>query len=104
MRHCLVLGTLKRIYKNEVVNIAKKEKSLVEITEQEFLEALFNATESMEKQIYSIKDKQKDFFKLYRNYTYDKPHYNLKFLLEDNSILRYERTPKPIIGYKRKSQ
>jgi hypothetical protein len=77
----------------------KKKKTLVELTEKEFVGMIFNTTESYDRDIWDIKEKQKEFFKLYRQYTYDKNKYKLKFILENGSILRYEKT-KPVVGFR----
>lgn len=80
------------------MNKEKKEKTLVELTEEEFLKTLFDTTESLQRDIYDIKEVQSKFFKLYRNYTYDKNKYRLTFHVKDN-ILGYTKHDKSV-GYK----
>lgn len=79
----------------------KKEPTLVELTEKEFLKILFDTTENLERDIYDIKDQQSQFFKLYRDYCHDKPYYNIKFYLEDTRLF-YKTIERPIIGYKQR--
>lgn len=85
-----------------MITITKdKEKKLEEITEDEFLKTLFDTTESLERQIYDIKDIQSQFFKLYRNYCHEKQKYNMKFYIEDNKLF-YKTFNRPNIGYKQR--
>ena len=81
----------------------KKESSLVELTEQEFLKVLFDTTEKLDRDIYKIKEQQGQFFKLYRNYCYDKKDHNLKFYLEDSKLF-YKTHKRPSIGYKQQNK
>ena len=77
----------------------KKEPTLVELTEQEFLKVLFDTTDKLQRDIYDIEDQRSQFFKLYRNYCHEKQKYNIKFYLEDNKLF-YKTFNRPSIGYK----
>ena len=85
-----------------MITINKKEKTLVELTEEEFIKNIFSVIEQYDDQIDEIIKDQKKFYKLYKNYLIEKnnPKTTLKFYLENNTKLFYKKTKKPSIGYK----
>jgi len=84
------------------MNMVKK-KSLVEITEEEFVTIFWKAIDDYDNQISHLQNVQRDFYKLWRDYSIDKCNTknNLIFYLRDGSTLFYKKTIKPSIGYKR---
>jgi len=80
----------------------KKTKTLVQITEEEFIKLILDNIDITEDNLYEIQKKQNEFIRLYRNYNMDKQKYDLKFFIEDN-ILNYQKFKKPSIGFKQKN-
>ena len=78
--------------------MVKKKSDLVELTEKEFLKILFDTTDKLERSIYDIKEQRSQFFKLYRDYCYDKNEYRLRFFVKDNRL--FYKTFDKSIGYK----
>jgi len=83
--------------------MVKKEKSLVELTEDEFINSIFSCIDKYDDQISKYQKLQQQAYKLYRNYLLDKDKYNLTFSLQDN-MLTYCKKIKQEIGYKRLNQ
>jgi hypothetical protein len=84
--------------------MSKKEtKSLVEITEEEFIKNIWTAIDEYDQQIYEFQHSQREFYKLWRDYQIDKDHtkHDLKFYLQDQERLFYKKEPKQLMGYKR---
>lgn len=81
----------------------KKKPDLVQITEKEFLDLLFNNADKYNNQIYELRKARDKFYDLYRSYAYDKPVYTMKFFIQDNTLF-YEKFKKPSMGYKRGNQ
>lgn len=83
-----------------------KKKTLVELTEQEFVKNIFSVIEEYDEQLCEIKKEQGQFYKLYRNYLLDKnsTKFDLKFYIQDSSRLFYKKFEKKSIGYKRSDE
>lgn len=78
----------------------KKEKSLVEITEEEFIKLITDNIDTMQDNIYELQNTQEKFYRLYRNYNVDKNKYNLKFFIKD-TVITYQKFHKPKIGFRK---
>jgi hypothetical protein len=89
-----------------IITTKKTEKSLVEITEEEFTTNVWSAIDQYNDQIRELQEGQREFYKLWRNYLIDRNNHknDLVFYLRDKEALMYKRIKKPSIGYKRNDE
>ena len=84
-----------------MIIIAENKKTLVEITEEEFVDTIKNTLDSYDDSINDLLKEQQTVFKLFRDYSFEKQKgSDMTFFLENNEILFYKKTPRKKIGYK----
>ena len=76
----------KKICEWVIVITKNKPKTLVEITEDEFLDSIVDNINYYNDEINKLRAAQTQFVKLFNSYKVDKDRYRLKFFIQDNSL------------------